>query len=60
MSDEDLKPVYTQGKCDCGHPWGIHDVNEYKGDGTETCCVHGCDQNGCPGRTQSPLPQAHS
>lgn len=36
--------------CECGHPWGIHDVNEYRGDGSETCCVTGCAQKGCPGR----------
>ena len=36
--------------CSCGHMWMRHDVNEYSGDGTETCCVEGCDQRGCPGR----------
>ena len=36
--------------CPCGHAWGIHDVNEYRGDGTEMCCVTGCAQTGCPGR----------
>lgn len=40
---------YGQPACDCGHVWGIHDVYEYPGDDTETCCVHGCDQDGCPG-----------
>lgn len=38
------------GLCPCGHPWGIHDVNEYRGDQTEMCCVTGCAQDGCPGR----------
>lgn len=38
------------GMCACGHPWGAHDVEEYRGDGSETCCVEGCDQAGCPGR----------
>jgi hypothetical protein len=36
--------------CLCGHPWGIHDVDEYRGDGSEMCCVTGCEQKGCPGR----------
>jgi hypothetical protein len=36
--------------CPCGHPWGIHDVDEYRGDGSEMCCVTGCPQTGCPGR----------
>jgi hypothetical protein len=36
--------------CLCGHPWGIHDVDEYRGDGSEMCCVTGCTQIGCPGR----------
>jgi hypothetical protein len=36
--------------CPCEHPWLRHDVDEYRGDGTETCCVEGCDQTGCPGR----------
>lgn len=36
--------------CPCGH-FGIqHDVYEYRGDGSETCCVEGCSQVGCPGR----------
>jgi len=39
--------------CPCGHPWATHDVEEYTGDGTETCCVAGCDQQGCPGRAQA-------
>lgn len=40
---------YGQPACHCGHPWGIHDVYEYDGDGTEMCCVFGCEQLGCPG-----------
>lgn len=36
-------------RCPCGHPWGIHDVDEYRGDGTEMCCVTGCRQAECPG-----------
>jgi hypothetical protein len=36
--------------CPCGHPWLLHDIEEYSGDGTETCCVEGCSQAGCPGR----------
>lgn len=36
--------------CPCGHPWILHDVEEYKGDGTEMCCFEGCDQARCPGR----------
>jgi hypothetical protein len=38
------------GLCRCGHPWGIHDVDEHRGDGSEMCCVTGCEQTGCPGR----------
>ena len=38
------------GLCRCGHPWGIHDIDEYRGDGSEMCCVTGCTQTGCPGR----------
>lgn len=37
--------------CPCGHSWMAHDVDEFPGDGSETCCVEGCDQTGCPGRT---------
>jgi hypothetical protein len=39
--------------CLCGHVWDAHDVYEYRGDGSEMCCVHGCEQNGCPGRQRS-------
>jgi hypothetical protein len=46
MSD----PTNPWASCPCGHLWLCHDVNEYSGDGTETCCVEGCDQTGCPGR----------
>lgn len=35
--------------CPCGHPWIRHDVDERAGDGTDRCCVEGCDQVGCPG-----------
>lgn len=37
-------------RCACGHLWLLHDVEEYRGDGSETCCVEGCPQTGCPGR----------
>lgn len=40
------------GLCPCGHPWIRHDIEEYRGDGSETCCVDGCTQGGCPGRTR--------
>jgi hypothetical protein len=40
--------------CECGHPWGIHDVYEYRGDGSEMCCVTDCAQKGCPGRRRKP------
>ena len=36
--------------CACGHPWLLHDIAEYDGDGTDLCCVLDCDQDGCPGR----------
>lgn len=31
-----------------------HDVEEYRGDGTEMCCVDGCEQKGCPGQWRKP------
>jgi hypothetical protein len=44
--------VYTPWDlCPCGHFWLMHDVEEYTGDGTEICCADGCDQVGCPGRS---------
>lgn len=39
--------------CACGHFWLQHDIEEYRGDGSETCCVEGCNQVGCPGRMAS-------
>lgn len=39
--------------CGCGHIWMAHDIEEYTGDGSETCCVVGCPQTGCPGRRQA-------
>lgn len=50
---------YGQPTCDCGHPWGIHDVYEYPGDDSEMCCVWGCDQRGCPGRRDRTPPVVH-
>ena len=44
--------------CACGHPWLRHDVTEYRGDGSEMCCVEGCAQNGCPGKTVSLIDDA--
>lgn len=41
--------------CPCGHVMAVHDVDEYPGDGTETCCVEGCAQIGCPGK-RDPAP----
>jgi hypothetical protein len=32
----------------CAHGEVLHDVDEYQGDGTETCCVEGCDCRGRP------------
>ena len=43
-------PTNPWGYCGCGHLWMAHDVDEYRGDGSETCCTWECDQNGCPGR----------
>jgi hypothetical protein len=40
--------------CACGHVWMRHDIEEYTGDGSETCCVDGCPQVGCPGRREEP------
>ena len=48
----EARPWYA--RCDCGHLWLHHDIDEYRGDGTETCCVEGCDQVGCPGKRQQP------
>lgn len=36
-------------RCACGHLMIHHDIDEHPG--TELCCVEGCDQKGCPGRT---------
>lgn len=37
--------------CRCGHPMLLHDADDM--DGTDpTCCVEGCDQNGCNGAEQ--------
>lgn len=48
-------PAWWQ-RCLCGHPWITHDVNEYRGDGTELCCEPTCNQTGCPGRqTAQPM-----
>jgi hypothetical protein len=44
------------GFCPCGHLWHVHDVDEYRGDGSETCCHPGCQQHGCPGRVPAPAP----
>lgn len=44
-------PLNMVSNCLCGHPFGAHDVEEYSGDGSEMCCVQGCSQWGCPGRT---------
>lgn len=46
MSD----PMNPWGYCPCGHLWLRHDVDEYRGDDSEMCCVEGCDQTKCPGR----------
>ena len=43
-------PYDPHAFCACGHLWLRHDVEEYGGDGSETCCVEGCSQEGCPGR----------
>jgi len=44
-------PMNPWTRCACGHLWMSHDIEEYTGDGSETCCVVGCDQVGCPGRS---------
>lgn len=43
--------------CGCGHSWGLHDIEEYPGDGTDLCCVTDCDQIGCPGRERRQEPK---
>jgi hypothetical protein len=30
----------------CPHGGLLHDVEEFRGDGTETCCVEGCECRG--------------
>ncbi len=45
-------PLNPWQRCACGHLWLSHDIEEYSGDGSEMCCVVGCDQDGCPGRQQ--------
>lgn len=45
--------------CPCGHAWMAHDIEEYDGDGSDTCCVEGCSQVGCPGRGESWLNRAN-
>lgn len=50
-------PANPWAVCGCGHLWLRHDVDEYPGDGSETCCVEGCDQNGCPGRSDGEVLQ---
>lgn len=37
-------------RCPCGHLFLHHDIAEYDGDGSDLCCVEGCDQASCPGR----------
>lgn len=44
-----LVAKYGRPRYDCGHLWPFHDIEEYDGDGSDTCCVEGCDQSGCPG-----------
>lgn len=36
--------------CPCGHAWMFHDIEEWDGDGSDLCCVEGCDQKACPGK----------
>ncbi len=42
-------PLNPWQRCACGDLWLSHDVEEYRGDGSEMCCVVGCSQLGCPG-----------
>jgi hypothetical protein len=51
MSD----PLNPWQRCACGHLWLSHDIEEYSGDGSEMCCVVGCDQDGCPGRQRQTI-----
>lgn len=37
-------------RCPCGHLFLHHDINDCDGDGSDLCCVEGCDQRACPGR----------
>lgn len=43
-------PSNPWARCECGHLWVSHDIEEYTGDGSEMCCVVGCNQAGCPGK----------
>lgn len=46
-------PTWAWNVCPCGHLWMHHDVEEYRGDGSEMCCVDGCDQVACPGKRRA-------
>lgn len=48
---ETVAPPWWANYCACGHLMMRHDIEEYDGDGSDTCCVEGCGQVGCPGRT---------
>lgn len=37
----------------CSHGKVLHDVEEYDGDGTDTCCVDGCECGRVPAMTRS-------
>ncbi len=38
--------------CPCGHLWLLHDVEDLNGT-NPTCCVDGCDQEGCRDRDRA-------
>lgn len=38
--------AYTCPNRLCAHGKVLHDIEEYDGDGTDTCCVDGCDCRG--------------
>jgi hypothetical protein len=46
--------MWSFSQCDCGHLYLFHDIEEYAGDGSDICCVEGCNQVGCPGRQPRP------
>jgi hypothetical protein len=52
VNDEHV--MWSFGRCDCGHLYLFHDIQAFPGDGSDMCCVDGCDQQTCPGNQPWP------